>query len=72
MPSIPDLISEVDRLSRSVSWWNSAIVVMMVVAAIAATGLVVARFIAFKKAQELATTEAKLGKAPKDTQIALD
>jgi len=37
---IQSLSSEVERLSRSVASWNTGIVIMMVIAAIAATGLV--------------------------------
>jgi hypothetical protein len=45
--------AEVERLTRSVDWWNTAIVVMMVVAALAATGLVVTQYLALTRAKQL-------------------
>jgi len=60
MPDVPFLTSEVARLSSAVSWWNTAILVMMVVAALAATGLVATQYIAFQRADNLAKTTEQL------------
>ena len=60
MPTIPSLTAEVGRLSALVNWWNTAIVVMMIVAALAATGLVITQWIAFKRAEDLATVTGQL------------
>lgn len=60
---IQSLSSEVDKLTQSVHFWNTAMIVIMFLAAIAATGLVMAQYRAFKQAQLLAETEAKLSKA---------
>jgi len=68
---IQSLTSEITGLSASVDWWNSAIIIMMIVAAAAATGLFLTQGIAFRRARELANTEAKLNTA-KDSQLALD
>jgi hypothetical protein len=65
---IQSLSAQVEFLNGKVDWWNSAIVVMMVVAALAATGLLVTQFIAFKKARQLATAQAGLSSA-KDTKL---
>jgi hypothetical protein len=51
MPDIPTLTAEVDRLTGAVGWWNAAILVMMVVAAVAATGLVATQYLAFKSVE---------------------
>lgn len=77
---IQALNAEVSRLNGAVDWWNSAIIVMMVVAAVAATGLLVTQYIAFKKAGQLNTAQARLDGAKeavltadskeKDSQIA--
>jgi hypothetical protein len=72
MPTISSLTDEINRLSESISRWNTAIIVLMVLAALAATGLVIAQRIAFKKADRLADlTEqrAKLDSAAKDHKI---
>ncbi len=63
MPDIPTLTAEVERLTGAVTWWNAAILVMMVVAAIAATGLVATQFLAFKRAEQLADATGKLSTA---------
>lgn len=60
---IGKLTSEVSRLSGKVDWWNSAIIVMMVIAAIAATGLVVTQYIAFRQASQLSAAQDRLEKA---------
>jgi hypothetical protein len=54
------MTADVARLSGAVDWWNSAIVVMMVLAALAATGLVVTQFIAFRRASQLASAQGLL------------
>jgi len=72
MPTISSLTDEINRLSASISRWNTAIVVLMVLAALAATGLVIAQRIAFKKAEhlaDLAEQRAKLDSAAKDSKI---
>lgn len=72
MPTISSLTDDINRLSESISRWNTAIIVLMVLAALAATGLVIAQRIAFKKADRLADlTEqrAKLDSAAKDLKI---
>jgi hypothetical protein len=68
---IQSLTTEIERLNRSVDWWNSAIIVMMVVAALAATGLLITQYVAFKRASLLAQREARLGSI-KDNQLAID
>jgi hypothetical protein len=40
------LNSQVERLSATVDFWNSAIIVMMIIAALAATGLLITQYIA--------------------------
>jgi hypothetical protein len=68
---IQSLTTEISRLSHSVDWWNSAIIVMMVVAALAATGLVVTQYIAVRKAQRLSAAQVQLD-AAKDAQLKID
>jgi hypothetical protein len=60
---IQSLSAQIDLLSRKVDWWNTAIVVMVAVAALAATGLLITQFIAFKRAGQLAAAQAGLSKA---------
>jgi hypothetical protein len=60
---IQSLGNQVTHLNSAVDWWNSAIIVMMIIAAIAATGLLVTQFIAFKKAAQLADAQANLSSA---------
>ena len=60
MSDIPFLTSEVARLTGAVSSSNTAILVMMVVAAVAATGLVATQYIAFKRAENLAEVTGRL------------
>ncbi len=71
MDNIQSLTSQIDRLSHSVNWWNSAIIVMMVVAALAATGLVVTQYVAVRKAQQLSTAQSQLDTA-KDSQLKIN
>lgn len=68
---LSSVTSEIGRLSSSVNWWNSAIVVMMVVAAIAATGLLITQYVAFSRAKQLSEVQTKLSEA-KDRQSAAD
>jgi hypothetical protein len=73
MPTISSLTDEINRLGESISWWNDAIIVLMVLAALAATGLVIAQRIAFKKADklgDLTEQRAKLDSNAKDQEIA--
>jgi hypothetical protein len=60
MPDVSSLTAEVGRYTSSVSFWNRAVVVMMVIAALAATGLVVAQWIAIRQSESLATSTGKL------------
>jgi hypothetical protein len=60
---IQSLSAQIDLLSRKVDWWNTAIVVMVAAAALAATGLLITQFIAFKRAGQLAAAQAGLSKA---------
>ena len=60
MPDIKALNSEISRLSGAVDWWNSAIIVMMIVAAVAASGLVATQFIAFARAKALTEAQSQL------------
>jgi hypothetical protein len=72
MPTVSSLTDDINRLSESISHWNTAIIVLMALAALAATGLFVAQRVAFKKADHLADlTEqrAKLDSAAKDLKI---
>lgn len=78
MPTIPkgktvteaqELSLKVNELTTSVNNWNTAIIIMMIVAALAATGLVIIQRIAFKKAELLADTQELLSLA-KDKQLA--
>ena len=64
--SIADTVA---RLTASVAWWNTVLIVMMVVAALAATGLVVSQYLAFKQAEKLVKTQEQLSDA-KDAQLA--
>lgn len=68
---IQSLTAQISRLSHSVDRWNSAIIVMMVAAALAATGLVVTQYIAVRKAQRLSAVQAQLD-AAKDAQLKTD
>ena len=69
MSEIPELTVKVNELTASVTGWNTAIIIMMIVAALAATGLVIIQRIAFKKAELLAETQDLLNLA-KDKQLA--
>jgi hypothetical protein len=60
---IQSLTSQVSELAQSVALWNKAIIVMMIIAAIAAAGLVITQYRAFKQAQRLAEMEAELIRA---------
>jgi len=60
MLDIPSLTAEVGRLSAAASFWNRVVIVMMIVAALAATGLVVAQWIAVKRAESLTDVTGKL------------
>jgi hypothetical protein len=60
---IQSLTSQVNELAQSVAFWNKTIIVMMIIAAIAAAGLVITQYRAFKQAQRLAETEAELIRA---------
>lgn len=62
MADIPSLTAEIDRLSQSVSFWNTAIIVLMVGVAVVATGLVIAQQKAFKTADALASATDQLAK----------
>ncbi|HEY6456714.1 MAG TPA: hypothetical protein VIY90_15680 [Steroidobacteraceae bacterium] len=68
---IEQLSGRVTDLAPKVDWWNSAILVMMVVAALAATGLVITQFIAFRRARNLSDIQFRLDDA-KDLKIGLD
>lgn len=68
---INKLNNEVARLSGAVDWWNSAIIVMMVVAALAATGLLITQYVAFRKAKQLSDVQGSLAQA-KDRQAVAD
>ncbi len=68
---IERLQGRVITLSGTVDWWNTAIVVMMVIAAVAATGLVLTQYIAFRRAKDLNDIQFKLDRA-KDGQLAID
>jgi hypothetical protein len=50
-------------LESTVGWWNWAVIWMMVVAAIAATGLVVAQYRAIQKASDLSRAQTALSDA---------
>ena len=69
MTEINSLTNTVVRLTASVAWWNTALIVMMVVAALAATGLVVSQYVAFKQAEKLVEAQEQLS-AAKDAQLA--
>jgi len=71
MSEIQSLTTEVNNLTASVNWWNTAIIVMMFVAALAAIGLVITQRIAFNKAERLSNAQTQLGIA-KDKQLVLD
>ena len=60
MSNIQLLTTEVQRLSQSVDSWNTGIIVMMIVAAMAATGLVLTQYTAFRKAGLLADAQERL------------
>lgn len=71
MSDISALTAEAGRLSAAVSWWNDVLIVMMVVAAIAATGLVIAQFITVKRTEQLAEVQERLGNA-KEMRLAVE
>lgn len=60
MPDVTSLTAEIDRLTNAVGFWNTAILVMLVFTAAAATGLVLVQRIAFKRADSLATVTERL------------
>jgi hypothetical protein len=68
VPEIESLTTEVGRLSTSVDSWNTAIIVMMIVAALAATGLVLTQYIAFRKAKTLNDVQTRLARL-KESQV---
>jgi hypothetical protein len=68
VPTVDSLTREVSRAAGLVDWWNSAVIVAMVFAAIAATVLVVAQAVAFKRAKNLADVSEKLV-AMKDAEL---
>jgi hypothetical protein len=53
LAQLPDLTLQAEQLSRSISFWNTAIIFLMVCAAASATGLFIAQGIAFRKADKL-------------------
>lgn len=60
MPDISSLNAEIDRLTQAVGFWNTAIIVLMIGVAVAATGLVVVQQKAFKTADALAAATTQL------------
>ena len=60
MPDISSLNAEIDRLTQSVGFWNSAIIVLMIGVAAVATGLVIAQQMAFRKADALSRVTDQL------------
>lgn len=62
MPDISSLATEADSLSKSVGFWNTAIIVLMVGVAVVATGLVIAQQMAFRKADALAAVTDQISK----------
>jgi hypothetical protein len=68
---IQSLTQQIHRLSHSADSWNGAIIVMMIVAALAATGLVITQYIAVRKAQRLSALQGQLDVA-KDVQLRIN
>lgn len=68
MPDISTLTSQVQQLEKTVDWWNWAVIWMMVVAAIAATGLVLAQYYAIQRASDLSRAQTALSNA-KDEMV---
>jgi hypothetical protein len=60
MPDVASLTSEVNRLTESLGFWNTAIIVMLVFTTMAAAGLVITQRIAFKRADSLADATGRL------------
>lgn len=71
VPEIQSLSLEIQKLNHSVEFWNSAIIVSLVFAAIAAIFVGVTTFVAFKKASLLADAQENLSKL-KDVQLQTD
>ena len=53
LSDIQNITTQINDLSSSISWWNTTIIALMILAAASASGLVIAQFIAFKKAELL-------------------
>ena len=60
MPDITVLNQQIEHLTRVVNGWNTAIIVLMVCAAISAAGLVIAQRFAFKYGEKLAFASGEL------------
>ncbi len=68
MSDIQNITTQINDLSSSISWWNTTIIALMILAAASASGLVIAQFIAFKKA-ELLSEKQELLIGAKDNQL---
>ena len=71
MQEIQSLILRIQRLDQVVARWNTAMIVALILAALAAVAVVVTTRMALVRAKELADTQAELEKA-KDRQLQLD
>jgi len=68
MPDIQTLTLRAQDLSQSVDWWNTAMIVGLVFAALAAVPVVITTHMALKRAKELSDTQDQLIQA-KDAQL---
>lgn len=71
MPSIESLTRRAGDLNNAVDSWNSAMILSLVLAALAAIAVVVTTRLALVRTKQLSETQAELLKA-KDDQLALD
>lgn len=71
VPDIQALGLKVQELSGSVDWWNNAIIISLVFAALAAVAVGLSTYVAFKKAAGLAKAQGRLAEA-KDYQVQVD
>lgn len=71
VPDIQSLNLRVEELGGSVDWWNNAIIVSLVFAAVAAIAVGITTYVAFEKANLLAKAERAWSEA-KDSQVQID
>lgn len=68
MQEIQSLILRIQRLGQAVDWWNTAMIIALIIAALAAVAVVVTTRMALVKAKELTDAQGELDKA-KDREL---